>query len=89
MLEDKPSTQREAFYLLPEQLPTLQLWCGVQTQWHAGPTGALGLDYARIRAHAGFARIRVTPQMWADLQAMERAVLDEWRLQRLRNRSPS
>lgn len=63
----------------------LQLFLAVSTQWRvqvvAGLTKArviyFGLDYPALMETARVTRTRISPNDFADLQAMERAALDE------------
>jgi hypothetical protein len=53
-------------------------FASVMTQWRVvmPPKGQplyLGLDYTAARISLGAARVRVTPELWAGLQVMERA----------------
>lgn len=69
-------------YLWPQNIPAWNLWMRVQTQWHcAGMDGRrTGLDYAGVQACMGLAGIprKLRAEVFALLQAMEGAALDEW-----------
>ena len=53
--EDAP--QFDECWLWPENLPALQLFNSVQTQWTVGPVGPVGLNYPGVRASPAFLRI--------------------------------
>jgi len=87
LIAEGPSSQQqlwesaEEFWVLPDNLPVLELWRAVQTQWRTGPAGATGLDYlgveACIRMTARGSRRR-RAEWFRGLQVMERATLEEW-----------
>lgn len=61
----------------PDQVPVVNLFSSVLTQWRMGPSGPVGLDYAGVEA---VMRMRMVPakergQMLDDLRIMERAAL--------------
>ncbi len=69
--------EKPEFVLLRENVPVLQLWGAVQTQWSHGPMGPTGLHWHSLRAHPD---VRAVPsaQREALLQGiavMERAWL--------------
>lgn len=69
------------FYLWPECNALWTLWGSCQTLWRKGVQGREGLDYAGLCAYLReVARIkpRKFQEVFACLQAMERAALDEW-----------
>jgi len=70
----------EPFYLWPEHVAALQLWGAVQTQWRVGMAGPTGLDYVGVEALLRLRGIRGRERVerFAELQAMERAALEEW-----------
>ena len=55
------------------------LFMNAQTQWRIGMNGVTGLDYAGVAAMARSMRQRVTPQIFSDIQLMEREALREFR----------
>lgn len=65
-----------AVELWPENLPAVDLYLAVQTQWrYAGMDGQpTGYDYAGIRA--AMALRGDPPELFADLQVLESAYLD-------------
>ncbi|WP_064742217.1 DUF1799 domain-containing protein [Inquilinus limosus] len=74
------------FGVFPENWPAVCAWSAVCTQWRTGavPGGLgpgrilyLGLDYAGARAGLALASIDNTPELWAGLQIMEGAAIEE------------
>jgi hypothetical protein len=65
----------ETYELWPENVEPLGLFMQLQTQWRMGPAGPSGLDYAGVRAAFSMMRVRLTPALFGDVQAMERAAL--------------
>lgn len=78
MFDRKPSERIE--YLWPDNLPAWHAWQSVQSQWRVGMGGATGLDYTgvqaclRLQGHRG-AALR---ELFAGIQACERATLEAW-----------
>jgi len=81
------------FYLWPELVPALRLWSAVQTQWRVSVIGAVaaGMGAAPVSARTGLdyqgvevvmrrrgIRGRQADEMFALMQAMERAALAAW-----------
>lgn len=65
------------------------VWQRIQTLWRIGMGGREGLDYASLCAYLReVERIkpRKFPEVFACLQAMERASLEEWAKQREKNK---
>lgn len=64
----------------PELAPAVEAFLAVATQWRvvAGMAGLIvtGLDYVGVRFGLRALGIRVTPELWADLQVMEIAARD-------------
>lgn len=79
-----------AFLLWPDNLDPLRAFLVCSTQWRwvpvTGPTGGTvvrtGLDYPGARAALQMAGIKVTPELFADIQTLEAAALAEWARQR-------
>jgi len=72
--------------VFPENWTAVCAWSAVCTQWRtaaiSGGLGAgrlvyLGLDYAGARAGLALADMDVTPELWAALQVMEGAAIEE------------
>ena len=60
-------------------------WQSVQTQWRTGMGGATGLDYAGVRAYLDEIDLGADRRdVFAGIQACERATLDVWSEQRER-----
>lgn len=58
--------------------PALRAFLAVATQWRysgggMGPLFAIGLDYGAARAGLRMAGIKVTPELWSDVQVIEAA----------------
>jgi hypothetical protein len=82
---DAPSEGSDTFFLWPENVGVWSVWHRCQTLWRVGVYGRDGLDYAGLCAYLReVERIkpRKFPQVFACLQAMEFAALDEWARQR-------
>lgn len=58
----------------------MALFLSLQTQWrfHAVTGAAAGLIYEAIPPAAALAGIETSPALFADLQIMETAALNEW-----------
>lgn len=73
--------QVEPIYLWPENVKAWNFFQAVSTQWHVGPGGAVGLNYAGVdvvRDAQGIRR-KEWPRLFSEVQAMERATLAAWR----------
>jgi hypothetical protein len=68
------------FHLFPENAPAWALFMCVQTQWRGGMQRE-GLDYPGVQAVIDSRREwrKHRRARFADIQVIERAVLDEWR----------
>lgn len=76
----------QEIYLWPENVESWALFLACQTQWRGGMERE-GLDYDGVhrvidQRRAWFTRRR---QRFADVQVLERAVLEEWRVQRAKD----
>ncbi len=73
------------FLLWPENVPALELWDIVYTQWRSGDMGGrTGLDYTAVEAAM---RLHGVPRSeraarFEDLRTMERSALSVWARQR-------
>ena len=72
----------ETFTVWPENWPVIRLFTAVQTQWRtSGMGGATGLDYPAVFATMDRLLRGETQErkdaLFADLQVMERAALEE------------
>lgn len=79
-----PIQSEGSFYLWPENLRTWQLWLAIQTQWVCSMSGHTGLAYAGVMVVIGhhIKNRRRQKQTFMELQAMERAALEAWQLER-------
>ena len=86
-LLDRQEPERVA-YLWPDNVRAWSCWQGVQTQWRVGMGGATGLDYAGVRAFLDEQQLAGDErrEVFAGIQACERATLDVWAEQRERER---
>ena len=84
-LLDQPAGERVA-YLWPDNVRAWSCWQGVQTQWRVGMGGATGLDYAGVRAFLDEQDLQRDErrEVFAGIQACERATLEVWAEQRER-----
>lgn len=68
------------FPVWPENMPIVDAFLAVQTQWRAFPLGAgglhwQGLDYVGVAMGLDREDIRLTPPQWTCLRIMERAAI--------------
>lgn len=62
----------ETFGVMPENWDSLNVFIAMQTQWRISPTGSrTGLEYSSIRPVCYAKKIRLTPEIFADVQIME------------------
>lgn len=69
-------TDDEGVGIWPENLPAVLAYLRVHTQWRvvgtaAGPLHAVGLDYPAVKIGLKLAGIKVTKDLWQDLQMVE------------------
>jgi hypothetical protein len=74
------SLDSDEFWLWPENEQAFLFWLSIQTQWQVGMAGPTGLNYQGVEICM---RRRPVPprernQLFEQVQAMERAALDEW-----------
>jgi len=70
----------------PENVPAVELFAAMQTQWRCGPVGAIGLDYGVLDWTAERSGLpQVTREVFQDLQVMETEALVMWAEKRGRN----
>lgn len=68
-----PGTHRDQDGVWPEHVAALEAFLSVQHQWRLSGSGrVLGLDYASVRAGFDLAGIEMTPDLWSDVQLIER-----------------
>lgn len=84
LLEQQPA--EHVVYLWPDNVVAWNCWQGVQTQWRVGMGGATGLDYAGVRAFLDEQQLAGDErrEVFAGIQACERATLEVWAEQRER-----
>lgn len=71
-----PVPEHTDFEVWQDNWPTLELFCRAGTQWRVTAMGnAAGLDYVGLEAVARLSGFQLTPEVFADIQAMERAAL--------------
>ncbi|MCK9994410.1 MAG: hypothetical protein Dbin4_02930 [Alphaproteobacteria bacterium] len=63
------------FDLWPENELPFHLFTRIQTQWRTGMSGATGLDYHGVGAAIQMMGETMTPELFSDIQLMERAAL--------------
>jgi len=82
--EDDTILDEDEFWLWPENEGALAFWCAVQTQWTVGMAGVIGLNYSGVESCMRMRGIskRERPALFALIQAMERAAMNEWAAQR-------
>jgi hypothetical protein len=73
-LEQAGETAARGFEVWPDNMPVVDAFCAVTTQWRAtaladGSVLWLGLDYTAVRARLG----EVSDRIWRGLAVMERA----------------
>lgn len=61
--------------LWPENVEPISVFMRLQSQWRVGPAGPLGLEYSCVESFLRLARVKRTPELFADIQAMETAAL--------------
>lgn len=63
------------FDLWPDNEASFVLFTRLQTQWRTGMSGATGLDYHGVGAAVRMMGKPMTPELFSDVQLMERAAL--------------
>lgn len=71
--------QQQVIEIAPDEADVVALFLSLQTQWrrHAMTGAALGLIYEAVPATAALTGIATTPALFADLQIMESAAMEE------------
>lgn len=69
----------QEYHVLPENVPVLDLFQAVQTQWFYGPNGVTGMNYQGVRAHPAFLRVprKRREALLEGVEVMERAFLSK------------
>ena len=58
--------------VLPENWDAVSLFLALQTQWNVTPSGTRsGLNYTSVRIVSNLRRMKLTPELFADIQLME------------------
>lgn len=66
----------EAFEVWAENKDAVVLFLALSTQWRRDSGARTGLDYAAIGPAARYSRIRMTPELFHDLQVMEASAIE-------------
>lgn len=63
--------------VLPENWDAVCLFLALQTQWNITPSGARsGLNYTSVRIVSNLRGMKLTPELFSDLQLMELTVIN-------------
>jgi hypothetical protein len=62
--------------ILAENVPAIEFFLAIQTQWRVGFSGATGLDYVGVEAAARLRGVDLTSDLFGRIQVLERAWLD-------------
>jgi hypothetical protein len=69
--ESRPEKPTE-YGVLPENWDAVTLFLALQTQWRITPSGTRsGLVYSSIRTVSNLRGVKLTPELFADIQLME------------------
>lgn len=71
--------QADEFEIWPENVEPLALFQTLGTQWHHGHAGPIGMNYPGVLAALQFMRVEPTPELFEQIQTMERAALEALR----------
>jgi hypothetical protein len=66
----------EHFEVTPEAWPVVELFLRLQTQWRAGSSGIVGLDYGAVQWIMDLYQIDDQRMMLEDLQVIEAKVVE-------------
>lgn len=68
--------QNSEFAVRPENWPAVELFLVAATQWRLSANGSpYGLDYQGVELAARWAKVQITPELFADLRIMEQAAI--------------
>lgn len=67
------------FDLWPDNDESFTIFTSIQTQWRVGMSGATGFDYPGVASAVQMMGQTMTPELFSDIQIMERAALDAMR----------
>lgn len=74
--EMRPEKPTE-YGVLPENWDAVNLFMGLQTQWQMTPSGARsGLNYTSVRIVSNLRGLKLTPELFADIQLMELTLIN-------------
>jgi hypothetical protein len=69
--EMRPEKPTE-YGVLPENWDAVTLFLALQTQWNINPSGTRsGLNYTSLRIVSNLRGVKLTPELFADIQLME------------------
>ncbi len=69
--EQRPEKPTE-YGVLPENWDAVSLFLALQTQWNVTPSGTRsGLNYTSVRIVSNLRGLKLTPELFADIQLME------------------
>jgi hypothetical protein len=83
-----PEPEPEVLYLWPCNVQAWSCWLAVQTQWRSGMDGPTGLDYGSVHTYLHAVRNlrgQALRDVFAGIQAAERATLEVWAERRARH----
>ena len=63
------------FDLWPDNEKPFNIFTRIQTQWRVSVSGATGLDYHGVGEAVRMMGMAMTPELFSDIQLMERAAL--------------
>lgn len=75
--QNQDEARRAGFEVYEENWPVVELFVRASTQWRMGMGGPVGLDYGGVALTARLTGVKLTREVFAGLQAMEAAALDE------------
>jgi hypothetical protein len=67
---------QQNFLVDPENWQSVQAFMGVQTQWRAGSSGPIGLDYTALQSTLPILGFEVTKELMRDIQVIEFTALN-------------
>jgi hypothetical protein len=74
-----PETEpKKDFEVFKENMPAVELFLRVQTQWRTSVGGVTGLDYASVISTAKLYSVEDLPSVLEDLQIMEATAMAEF-----------
>jgi len=70
------SQRNEPYEVIADAWPVVELFLRVQTQWRAGSSGIVGLDYGAVRWVMDLYQVDDPRMMLEDLQVIEAKVVE-------------